>query len=849
MDTPSLTPLMRQYWSIKGENSDALLFFRLGDFYELFDEDARYVSRVLGITLTQRQGVAMCGVPHHASETYLNKLVELGCKIAICDQISLPIDGKGLAVRAVVEVITPGTSMSSVVLQKTEANYLLALGQSQAGHSFACLELSTGDFKVLDTGTTWSEWLVNELGKWPSRELLLQDVLCDNDEMKQLIESFSIIITRYDDWFFDSAKAQRAVAQTLGTEQLSAFGFGENGSGLESAGALLEYISQTTRHAGVHINRLERLTLNAGMDVDDASRRNLEIFINSQDGSRRATLFSLLNQTKTAMGARLLYTYMCHPLSDRVAIETRLNAVEQLVALPESVKELRHELGKCFDIERLTSRLAMDKAHAKDLVALRQSLEQAIVCLDRSDQPYPMDEGQRVEVQQIVALLTYALDAEPQIALSEGGVIAGGYNAELDRLRDLADNGMGSLSQYTLDERERTGVNLRLKENRVIGWFFEVNKQQSIRLPERFLQRQATTNADRFVTTELQQLANEMAGATVAVLELESLLFNALREQLKEHITVFQVVARQCAQLDVMTNFAHLAVVNNYCRPELREAGSGYHINEGRHPVVESVFKKQNFVPNDLIFEQGVKLLLITGPNMAGKSTYLRMNALIVFMAHVGCYVPARRAQVALTDRLFCRVGSGDNLAKGQSTFLLEMTETARILHHATQASLVIMDEVGRGTGSDDGLAIAHAVMEELACHVGAHTLFATHYHELTRVIHPTISNKSLKVVESDGKIYFLNQIVNEAAKGSYGIHVAALAGVPKNVVQRARRHFNGLAVVKNKPSDVTARMGEQEELFSDYELLKAQLLGVDIGQMTPLQSLLFLAKVQEGLR
>jgi DNA mismatch repair protein MutS len=853
MDESSLTPLMRQYWSIKGENPDALLFFRLGDFYELFDEDARYVSRVLGITLTQRQGVAMCGVPHHASETYLNKLVELGCKVAICEQMALPMDGKGLAVRAVVEVLTPGTSLGSTMLQSTQANYLLAFGLSQAGYSFSCLELSTGDFKVLDTEKPWADWLANELSKWPSREILLQDSLCENSELRQIIENFSLVITRYDDWFFEQDKAQRAVTQVLGTDQLTVFGFDESGAGLEACGALLEYISQTTRHAGVHINRLERLSLNFGMSVDDASRRNLELFINSQDGSRRATLFSLLDHTKTAMGTRLLYNYMSHPLADLNAINTRLSAVAQLVVQPEIVRELRHELGQCFDIERLTSRIAMDKAHAKDLVALRQSLQQAIVCLAHSDQPYPMDLRQKVEVERVIQCLTDALQEEPQTSLAEGGVIADGYDEILDRLRALATDGMGSLEKYALTERELTGISLRLKQNRVIGWFFEVNKQQSHRLPERFLQRQATTNADRYVTIELQRLAVEIEEAKVAVIELEGRLFNELCVELKLNIQLFQAVAMRCAQLDVMVNFAHLALTNNYCRPEIGEMASGYHITEGRHPVVEQALKKQNFVPNDLNFGQGVKLLLITGPNMAGKSTYLRMNALIVFMAHLGCYVPARRALVALTDRLFCRVGSGDNLAKGQSTFLLEMTETARILHHATQASLVIIDEVGRGTGSDDGLAIAQAVMEELAYNLGVHTLFATHYHELTRITHPTISNKSLKIVETDGKIYFLNQIIDEAAQGSYGIHVAQLAGVPLDVVMRARIYFNQLVALKSLPAlnSVKGREkeSEQEELFSDYELLKAQLLGVNIEQITPLQSLLFLAKVQERLR
>ena len=787
-DKSALTPLMRQYFDLRNRYRGIVIFFRLGDFYEMFDEDAKWASKALGLTLTSRHGYAMCGVPSHASETYLEALLALGRKVAICEQVGTP--EKGIVEREVVEILTPAASMGNAILKNSASKYLAAIALRQKQISFSYIEVSTGEFFAFSHHQSWQEWLGDYLDSLEPKEILVQESLLD-PALESLFVSKNILVSKYPDWFFDEQQAYKQLMHHFGTTNLKGFGFEEGDVSLATAGALLSYLEENTRHNLPHIQSLGKKKFQSGLVIDEESRKNLEIFY-SQHGGTETSLFNLLNETLTAPGARLLRAWLQEPLNDVQKINERLAIVDQFYQSPETLRLVRGHLAKIQDIARLSGRVAMDKAHAKDLISISGSISEMLSCHQLFPSVLPFSSKEKQDLQLMEQMITQTLLDNPNIALNEGGIIREGYDADLDYYQKLAHSGLEMLEAYAKEERQATGINLRLKENRVVGYFFEVNKANAEQLPGRFIRRQSMVSGERFTTDQMMRLQADIANAKEKVIELERQIFHALLRKIQSMLPVLFIAADRVAVCDVTASFAHLAHKYHYCRPQL-SSEKKLNFRAARHPIVECMVPKGEFVPNDLYMNDTDTCFLITGPNMAGKSTYLRQNALIVLMACIGCYVPADQAEIGVVDRIFCRIGASDNLAKGESTFLLEMNETARILRYATKNSLVIIDEVGRGTGSDDGLALARAILEELAYNIHPYMLFATHYHELTRIQSEHLKNYSLAVSEEDGQIYFLKQVKTGPAAGSYGIHVARLAGVPEHVLNRAEAYLQHL--------------------------------------------------------
>jgi DNA mismatch repair protein MutS len=846
------TPLMQQYYALKQKYSDAVLFFRLGDFYEMFDEDAKQVSALIGLTLTHRNGQPMCGVPYHASEIYIAKLLNLGFKIALCEQLSQP--GKGLVERDVVEILTPGSILSPDLLESDSGNYLCALGKEKNCYSFAYTDLSTGEFVCFSTDTPPNEWLSDELDKLQAREIILNEELF-SFELAEFFKSRQILLTRYPSWLFSKENALKQLKHQFNVINLKAFGFDEEDDGaLPAVGALLEYAVQISHKKTPHLNKIQKKQLKQGLILNEEARSNLEIVRNSHSNDTQFTLLSTLNRCVSPMGSRLLKSWMLNPLNNKNLIEERLNRVEFLGENYDLAEKFRSVIKDISDLERLAGRLAMDKAHGKDLLAIKQSLKALIEADALLPAAYALNLLQTDEIEKIIVLLEKELHDDPAVTLNEGRLIKTGFSEKLDTLRELSEHSLTALENYTNKERAETGINLRLKENRVIGFYFEVSKQYADKLPPYFIRKQSMTSGERFITLKLQQMQTEIQHAKENAIELEKELFLTLRSALKERLSLILEGAHHIAAWDVWASLAKVAAEQNYVRPRLHE-GIGINISGGRHPVIEYNLKSSSFVPNSFCADSTTSTLLITGPNMAGKSTYLRQNALIVFMAQIGSFVSADMADIGLVDQIFCRVGASDNLTKGESTFLVEMIETARILQQATPKSLVIMDEVGRGTGSDDGLAIAWAVLEALANNIRALTLFATHYHELTRLENPHIKNYSLRVKDENGQIYFLKQITEGPAEGSYGIHVARLAGIPSYIADRAEAHLNFILEnktfapnVKKQPPSPSLSPKKESLLFNEEELLSHTIKSFSVDTATPLDALNFIAMLQKKL-
>jgi DNA mismatch repair protein MutS len=837
----SVTPLMKQYFDLRKRYAGAILFFRLGDFYEMFADDAQYVSRVLGLTLTQRGGYPMCGIPYHASPNYIDKLLALGNKVAICEQITAP--AKGLAVRDVVEVLTPASVLDGSTLTSSQNNFLAGLGYQDKLYSFSYIDLSTGEFCAMSKAEAWSYWLSEWLDKLAVREILVQESLIE-PALTQLCTEKNIVISQYPHWFFESHHAYQQLVQQLGVTNLKAFGFDEGDIALSSAGAILHYLEENTKHNLPHVLQLHPILDHYTLKLDEVARRNLELF-KQQDGSTQFTLYQLMNENVTPMGQRLLKKWLIEPLSDRPLIDQRLQDVDWFYNHPDVLATVRTMMAKIQDIARITSRIGMDKAHPKDFIALKKSLMATLQCHQLVPNMITLPSADMSTLSVIVKRIENILVEEPAVDFSHGNIIKSGFHPELDQCRYLAEHGLQALQDYTAQERELTKINLRLKENRILGYYFEMNKSQADQLPPRFLRRQSMLSGERVVTDQLIQLQQEIHEAKDKSTELEKQLFLTLRNDMKEDIPIFLALSDRLAYVDNVANFAYLALKYSYCRPSLHDT-PGIHIVQGRHPVVEQHIPSGEFVSNDLVLTSEKNTHLITGPNMAGKSTYLRQTALIVLMAHIGSYVPAAQASIGLVDHIFCRVGAGDNLAKGESTFLLEMSETSHILRHATHRSLVIMDEVGRGTGSDDGLAIARAVLEHLTDQPKSFVLFATHYHELTRIKNTRIINHSLSVLEENNQIYFLKKVKQGPASGSYGIHVARLAGIPGSVADAAEIYLEQLQQQRGK---LHKALVQQQALdfgaLPDQKLLQL-LQQCDMNSLTPLEALNLLHQWQK---
>ncbi|MEG3640246.1 DNA mismatch repair protein MutS [Magnetococcus sp. PR-3] len=870
MSTPKHTPMIAQYLKIKAAYSETLLFFRMGDFYELFFEDAKQAAEALNIALTTRgksagDPIPMAGIPVHALDNYLHKLVTSGFKVAICEQMEPPGKNKGPVRREVVRTVTPGTLTEENLLSACENNYLVSYqpASKKQPHALAALDLSTGEFFTLTLEN--HDHVAAEISRLEPAELLIPDTLDDIEGLK----SWQKCLTRRGSWSYDAHEGSRVLLEHFSVKNLESFGVEDSPACQAACGALIHYCRETQKEALPHITGLARLHQQEGMVLDETCRRNLELNFSLKDGSRKISLLGIMDRCVTSMGSRLLAQWINRPLQSVAAIATRQESVSWLRENLATYQSMRDQLRQVHDLERFLSRIALRRAGPRDLGGLRQTLHRLPELYDALTPA----QGQTLAVPSLLRVLadhftgheTLAKQLAEQLAeelplqLKDGNVIRPGYDEELDKLRSLGKDGKGFLAQLEADEREKTGIpSLKVKYHRSFGYTLEVTKTHLDKVPERYIQRQTMTNAVRYVTEDLKTYEEQVLTAEEKMLQREQSLFEAIAEQVAGHAEALQATAKAVATLDVLVNFAHLAEQNNYCRPLVQE-GTIIEINQGRHPVVEQ-FSEEPFVPNDIRLDTKQRTGLITGPNMAGKSTIMRQVALIVLMAHTGACVPAESAKISRVDRIFTRVGASDDLAGGRSTFMVEMTETAHILHHATDASLVILDEIGRGTSTYDGLSIAWAVAEHIHVRCKAKTLFATHYHELTALESQLdgVFNLTVEVKEWQDQILFLHTITRGAADRSYGIHVAQLAGLPKSVTRRAREVLADLEENAVQHPGHPGQPDQEEPVFQPYQLtlfgdpppspaLK-ELKGIDPDELTPKEALEALYRLKELL-
>jgi len=863
-------PLLEQYELIKSSHKDDILFFRLGDFYEMFYGDAVEASALLGLTLTHRQDAPMCGVPHHAARGYIARLLRAGKKVAVCEQLTAPGKGKGIIERGVVEVVTPGSVVDDDYLESGANNYLVALGGFGELMALAWMDASTGELRAESFPLGDIDRLRRRLYALSPREAVVRESLLDEPAVSQaLAERPALVLNRLPDWTFSVEQGRQALRSHFGTASLKGFGFDDDDPAIAAAGALLEYLRDAIKASPAHVTALQGTDDEAYVIIDEASQRNLEITRNLRDGGREYSLLGVVDYTKTAMGARAIKARLERPLRSPCAINQRLDAVEALYRDQRSLERLRTVLGTCRDLERLAARLAMDRASPRDLVALRATIEAALSLASALPPAAPealavlSAPEDRDAAVAFASFVARAIADEPAMAPADGGVIRGGWSPELDGLRALKADAHGVLEAYLEEERAATGLSgLRVRYNKILGYYLELSKGASQSAPSHFIRRQSISTGERYSTERLSALESDINGASERILELEKALLKNVMAELRPYVPVILKAAGQLAELDCAASLAWVATVRAYVRPMVDDSLS-LSIEGGRHPVVEAFLPGGAFVPNDLSLDgDGTGFALLTGPNMAGKSTFLRQNALVALLAQAGSFVPAARARVGVVDRIFCRVGAQDNLARGESTFLLEMHETASILNNAGPRSLVIMDEVGRGTGTLDGLAIAWAVSEHVLDAIRARTLFATHYHELTALRHERLVDLSMAVEERAGEVVFQRRVVPGPAAGSYGIHVARLAGVPPIVVARAeeiRRSLErteaegaiSIAVPAGPMAGAQAERGRQSEpggLFSVEELVLDELRSLDTDRMTPLEALARLAAIRKAL-
>ena len=833
------TPMMQQYLGIKAEHPECLLFYRMGDFYELFYDDARKAARLLDITLTQRgqsagRPIPMAGIPYHAADNYLARLVALGESIAICEQIGEPGKGKGPVKREVVRIVTPGTVTDEALLKERAENLIVACHRLGGTWGIASLEMGSGRFVVIEV--TDEQALLDELER-----LAPVEILFDQETMPETVLGDRPGQRPLPGWHFDHAAAQRLLCEQFGTRDLKGFGCDAMDAAQAAAGALLRYVRDTQRSALPHIHGLTVEACDEAIVIDAQSRRNLELEQNLA-GGREHTLLGVIDRTANPMGGRLLRRWLARPLRDHGTLGQRQLAIAELLE-SDGHRELEDTLRGIADLERILTRIALRTARPRDLANLRQGLAALPSLMEAlTDLTAPLWRrltGLIDDFPGVRELLDRALVAEPPVLIRDGGVIARGYDTELDELRDLDGHAGEYLIELEARERERTGIaNLKVSYNRVHGYYIEIARSQTAALPEEYIRRQTLKGSERYITPELKAFEERALSARERALAREKALYDALIEDLQADLEALRTMACALAEIDVLASLTERAASLDLCRPEL-VAEPGLLIEGGRHPVIEQVLDEP-FVANDTAFDDDRRMLVITGPNMGGKSTYMRQTALIVILAHIGAFVPARRARIGPVDRIFTRIGAADDLASGRSTFMVEMTETANILHNATQQSLVLMDEVGRGTSTFDGLSLAWACAEYLARDLGAMTLFATHYFELTTLAErlPGVCNVHLDAVEHSDSIVFLHSVREGPASQSYGLQVAALAGIPRQVIASARKHLRrleGQAVPAALDPD-----DPQIPLFPErpeQPVLDA-VAGLDPDTMTPRQAL-----------
>ena len=875
------TPMMRHYLDTKEQYKDCILFYRLGDFYEMFFDDAVTVSRELELTLTgkdcgQEERAPMCGVPYHAAETYLNRLVAKGYKVAICEQVEDPKLAKGMVKREVVRVVTPGTNLNTQALDETKNNYIMCIVYLADRYGVSLADVSTGEYFLTEVSS--AKKMEDEIIKFSPAEIICNEpLLMSGTDLDALKDRLGISVFPLDAAYFDDEQCRRALMEHFQVASMEALGLGDYTLGVLAAGALMRYLLDTQKNSLSQMTRLVPYSTGKYMVLDSSTRRNLELTETLREKQKRGSLLWVLDKTKTAMGARMLRTYIEQPLLEKEAIEARLDAIEELNNNAIMREEIREYLNPVYDLERLVSRITYQSANPRDLVAFKSSLSMlpAIKYLlkDSSCDELKTVEEELDALEDVQALISKAIVDEPPMIVREGGIIKEGYNEEVDKLRQAKTEGKNWLAQLEEQERERTGIkNLRIKYNKVFGYYLEVTNSYKDLVPDDYMRKQTLTNAERYITPKLKELEDMILGAEDKLFSLEYDLFADVRDQIGREVLRIQKTARAIARLDVYASLSLVAERENYVRPSINEKGL-IDIRGGRHPVVEKMISNDMFIANDTYLDNNKnRISIITGPNMAGKSTYMRQTALIVLMAQIGSFVPAQKAKIGIVDRIFTRVGASDDLASGQSTFMVEMTEVANILRNATANSLLILDEIGRGTSTFDGLSIAWAVVEHISNPrlLGAKTLFATHYHELTELEGKlsSVNNYCIAVKEKGDDIVFLRKIVKGGADKSYGIQVAKLAGVPDNVIQRAKEIIHQLvdaditqrvheievvqgSAVKKKPVTYDEVDMEQMSLFDtvkDDDILK-ELKELDISNLTPLDALNTLNRLQSKLR
>ena len=873
--------MMKVYCETKEKYKDCILFYRLGDFYEMFFEDALIASKELEITLTGKdcgleERAPMCGVPFHAVDGYLNKLVSKGYKVAICEQLEDPKQAKGLVKRDVIRVVTPGTNLDAQALDESRNNYLMCIVCMEDRYGLSVADISTGEYLV--TELDGEKKLLDEINKFsPSEIICNHSFYVSGVDIEDMKERLHISVFSLDSWYFDDALCARNLMEHFHVSSLSGLGLDAYSCGIIAAGALLQYLIETQKTSIANLTALTPYSISKYMVLDSSTRRNLELCETLREKNKRGSLLWVLDKTKTAMGARLLRRYLEQPLIEKEEIMQRLDAVEELKDNAITREELREYLNPVYDLERLISRISYQTANPRDLVAFKTSLSMLphIKYIMKSLQSPLLVQLQEEmdELADLFALVDTAIVDEPPISIRDGGFIKEGYNEEVDRLRHAKTEGKSWLAKLEAEEREKTGIKtMKVKYNKVFGYYLEVTNSYKDMVPDYYTRKQTLTNAERYITPELKELEETILGSEDKLTALEYDLYVEVRGKIADEILRIQKTAHAIAGVDVFASLALVAERGNYVKPSINEKGV-LDIKNGRHPVVEKMIPNDMFIANDTYLDNGKsRISIITGPNMAGKSTYMRQTALIVLMAQIGSFVPADAAKIGLVDRIFTRVGASDDLASGQSTFMVEMTEVANILRNATRNSLLILDEIGRGTSTFDGLSIAWAVVEYISNPklLGAKTLFATHYHELTELEGklPGVNNYCIAVKENGDDIVFLRKIIQGGADKSYGIQVAKLAGVPDVVIERAKAlaeeltnaditvHVQGGDVEGQKARKAKTQKYDQVDMdqmslfdtVSDSDVLK-ELQELEVSTMTPLDALNTLYRLQNKLK
>ena len=867
----TLSPMMQRYLETKEKYKDCILFYRLGDFYEMFFDDAITASRELEITLTgkdcgQTERAPMAGIPHHAAESYAAKLIEKGYKVAICEQLEDPKIAKGIVERGVIRILTPGTIVESNLLEEKKNNYIMSICKSGIYFGISVCDISTGEFyscEIKDENNF--ELLLDEIARFSPSEIIANSMMFEcQEELDKIKERFQIYMSRFSDKFFSDEEGNLSLDYNIIENKKEITNLKERKLAVKSINALLEYLNETQMTSLEHINTITLYSISKYMSLDVNARRNLEITEKMRDKSKKGTLLWVLDKTSTSMGGRLLRRWLNDPLLDVKEIQERLDAVKELkdniILRGDAIETLK----KVYDIERLAGKMAYGNANARDMITLKNSLQRLpdvknVLAQCTSSKLKELYE-ELDELKDVYELIEKSIVEDPPMTIKDGGIIKMGYDPEIDKLKTATTEGKNWIIKLEAEEKEKTGIKtLKIGYNKVFGYYIEVSKSFVSQVPDRFIRKQTLTTGERYITEELKTLENQILGAEEKVVNLEYNEFVKIREEIAKNIRRLQQSAKVVSTLDVLSSFAQVAEDMNYCMPTVTDNGI-INIKDGRHPVIEKMLGIGNFVPNDTMLDKDEnRLAIITGPNMAGKSTYMRQVALITLMAQIGSFVPATEAQIGVVDKIFTRVGASDDLSMGQSTFMVEMMEVATILKEATENSLVILDEIGRGTSTYDGLSIAWAVAEYIAdkekC--GAKTLFATHYHELIELADKQegIKNYSIAVKEKGEDIIFLRKIVDGGTDESYGIHVARLAGVPKIVTKRANEILRSLErksmLSGKKPEKENKKVVEGQFDMFNYKLAEIahEIDKIDLNELTPIDALNTLVKIKEKLK